>query len=198
MKTSTRPYRMTARAEATARTAERILDATVALFWESPTDRIVLDEVARRSGVSVQTVIRRFGGKDGLLAAATEREATRVREQRDRAPVGETSAAIEVLLDHYEELGDRVLRMLAEEQRHPAIRAVTDEGRSLHRDWCSRVFAPALARRSGAGRVRLLAQLVTLCDVHTWKLLRHDGGLSRQQTHTALLELLTPLVEEPR
>jgi AcrR family transcriptional regulator len=66
-----------------AATAERILDAAAGLFWEQPSGQIPLDEVAWRAGVTVQTVIRRFGDKDGLFAAAWEREAERVREQRD-------------------------------------------------------------------------------------------------------------------
>ena len=77
MKTA-RPYVMTSRAESAARTGERILDSAIALFWEQPTDRLSLDEVARRADVSVQTVIRRFGGKDGLLVAAGQREAERI------------------------------------------------------------------------------------------------------------------------
>ena len=73
--TSPRPYRMVARAANVVATGERILDATVEAFWKRPSDQISLDDVARRSGVSVQTVIRRFRGKDGLLAAAIERDA---------------------------------------------------------------------------------------------------------------------------
>ena len=42
----------------------------VAVFWQRPVDDIPLEEVARRAGVSLQTVIRRFGGKQELLAAA--------------------------------------------------------------------------------------------------------------------------------
>ena len=34
-----RPYRMVARAESAAATAERILDAAVEVFWELPGDR---------------------------------------------------------------------------------------------------------------------------------------------------------------
>src|SRR5262249_52553150 len=48
---------------------------------------------------------------------------------------------------------------------------------------------------AGAGRQRRLAQLVAVCDVYTWKLLRRDAGLSRQQTELALAELLNPLSE---
>ena len=192
---SRRPYRMVARAESAAATGERILDAAVEVFWELPGEQISLDEVARRAGVTVQTVIRRFGGRDGLFAAAAEREAERVRRQRDRAPVGDPRAAVRVLLDHYEGLGDRVLRLLAEEERVPRVRELADRGRAFHREWCARVFAPALGGHSRVERRRRLAQLVAICDVYSWKLLRRDAGLSRRQTELALGELLEPLLE---
>jgi AcrR family transcriptional regulator len=193
---SSRPYRMVARAESALATGERILDAAVEVFWESPTAQVSLEEVARRAGVSVQTVIRRFGGREGLVTAAGEREARRVREQREQAAVGDVHGAVRVLVDHYEELGERVLRMLSEEPRVPGLHEIADRGRALHRQWCARVFAPALAGRSGIERDRRLAQLVTVCDVYTWKLLRLDCGLSRRQTELALIELLQPLLEE--
>ena len=191
-----RPYRMVARAESAAATGERILDAAVQVFWELPGDQLSLEEVARRAGVTVQTVIRRFGGRDGLLAAAGEREAERVSRQREQAPVGDVAGAVRVLVDHYEELGERVLKMLSEEERVPGLREIADRGRALHRQWCARVFAPALGRRSGVERERRLAQLVAVCDVYTWKLLRLDCGLSRRQTELALVELLVPMLEE--
>ena len=187
---------MVARAEAAAATAERILDAAAEIFWERPTDQISLDDVAARAGVSVQTVIRRFGGKEGLLSAAVERESQRVSSQRDRAPVGDAAGAVTVLIDHYEALGDRVLKLLAEEERVPALREIADRGRALHRDWCARVFAPALDGLARVERQRRLAQLVAICDVYTWKLLRRDAGLSRRQTELALIEMLEPLLEE--
>jgi AcrR family transcriptional regulator len=187
---------MVARAESAAATGERILDAAVEVFWELPTAQVSLDEVARRAGVTVQTVIRRFGGREGLLRAAGEREAERVREQRDEAAVGDVHGAVGVLVGHYEELGERVLRMLSEEQRVPGLREIADRGRELHRQWCARVFAPALAARSGIERDRRLAQLVAVCDVYTWKLLRLDCGLSRRQTELALIELLQPMLEQ--
>ena len=193
--TQRRPYRMVARAEAAAATGERILDAAVETFRELSAETFSLEEVARRAGVSVQTVIRRFGGRDGLLAAAGEREAERVRRQRDEAPAGDAEGAVRVLVDHYEELGDRVLKMLAEEDRVPGLRQIADRGRSLHREWCARVFAPTLAGRAGVERRRRLAQLVAICDVYTWKLLRRDAGLSRRQTELALVELLESMME---
>jgi len=191
-----RPYRMDSRAQAAAATGERILDAAVKTFWEMPTDKVSLDEVARRAGVSVQTVIRRFGGRDGLMAAAGARESERVRRQRDEAPVGDVGAAVRVLVEHYELMGEPVLRMLAEEVRVPALSEIADAGRALHRDWCARVFPPALNGRTDVDRRRRLAQLVAVCDVYTWKLLRLDAGLSRRQTEIAMAELLNPMLEE--
>jgi AcrR family transcriptional regulator len=192
---SGRPYRMVARAESAAATGERILDAAVELFWERRLDHMTLDQVAQRAGVTSQTVIRRFGGKDGLIAAAGEREGRRVREQRDRAPAGDTEGAVRVLLDHYEQLGDRVMRLLAEEDTVPGMHEIVEDGRAAHRAWCERVFAPALARRAGTERARRLAQLAAVCDVYMWKLLRRDAGLSRGQTELALVELLEPILE---
>jgi AcrR family transcriptional regulator len=186
---------MVARAETTAATAERIIDAAVELFWESPGASVSLDEVAQRADVTVQTVIRRFGGRDGLIIAAAERETQRVGRQRDTAPVGDPAGAVRVLVDHYEDMGDRVVRLLAEELREPALRPAAERGRIFHRAWCARVFAPALATRSGVDHRRMLAQLVAVCDVYTWKLLRRDAGLSRRQTELAIVELLEPILE---
>ncbi len=186
---------MRARADAAAVTAGRILDAAVEVFWEVPSDKISLNEVARRAGVTVQTVIRRFGGREGLMAAAAVRETRRVEGQRDHASAGDVRGAVAVLVDHYEEMGDRVLKMLAEESRNRGIQEIAEQGRRVHREWCERVFAPALDRLGGAERHRRLAQLVAVCDVYTWKLLRRQAGLSRKQTELALNELLNPLLE---
>ncbi len=185
---------MVARAESAALTGERIIDAAVEMFFAEPARVISLDELADRAGVTVQTVIRRFGGREGLLAAAAEREAGRVREERDVAP-GDVEGAVRVLIEHYERTGDRVLRMLAEESRSQALREIVDRGRRLHRDWCASVFAPALEGLSAAERARRLAQLVAVCDVYTWMLMRRQSRLSCNQTALALLELLTPLTQ---
>jgi hypothetical protein len=84
--------------------------------------------------------------------------------------------------------------VLAEEHRTPSTAVILDRGRALHRDWCARVFAPALEGLPATERRRRLAQLVAVCDVYTWKLLRRDAALSRRQTELAMVELLTPIV----
>lgn len=175
-------------------TGERILDAAVAVFYQRPSEEISLADVATLAGVSVPTVIRRYGGKDGLLAAAAERESARIVAQRDQAAVGDVGGATRIIVAHYEELGDVVLRLLAEAERRPALREIADHGRDVHRRWCERVFAPVLTGRSGVERDRRLAQLISVTDVLTWKLLRRDRGLSRRQTELAVRELLEPLM----
>lgn len=191
-----RPYRMTARADAAAATGERILDAAAALFWELPTDQIVLAEVAARAGVTVQTVIRRFGGKEALLAATVERELARPRRERS-VPPDEPELAVAAILDHYEELGPGILRLLAAESTSPVLAEYAERGRQAHRDMCIAMFPSALAGLKGADRGRRLAQLMAVSDVSMWKLLHLDAGLSRRQTHLALLELLRPLLGNP-
>jgi AcrR family transcriptional regulator len=188
-----RTYRMTSRAETSRATGERILDAVTELFWEHPSEQIVLREVADRAGVTVQTVIRRYGGKEGLLAAAYDRGAAQTVAERSATP-GDVPGAVAALLQHYEHQGTRVLRLLAEEHASATAADFADRGRAMHRDWCRAVFASALEGLTGVEQQRRLAQLVAVCDVYTWKLLRRDAGLSLRQTEIAVHELLGPLL----
>jgi AcrR family transcriptional regulator len=190
---SERAYVMTERARSTQETGERILDATIALFAELPYAQLTLRAVAERADVTVQTVIRRFGDKEGLTVAAAARSRGHVSAQRSTAPVGDLLGAVDNLVTHYEEAGDLALRLLSEEQSSRQLAALAELGRTLHREWCACVFAPTLGRLRGADRARRAAQLVAICDVYTWKLLRRDAGLSQRQVATALIEMLEPL-----
>jgi AcrR family transcriptional regulator len=191
-----RPYRMRARAEAAAETRRRILGAVIELHGERFFDQVSLEDIAERAGVTVQTVIRRFGNKEQLIEAAAEEGKKQVERQRDQAPVGDIVGAVENLVDHYEEWGESALRLLAQEERVAAFRAVTEAGRALHHEWVERTFAPLLAKRTGEERRRLLAKLVAICDVYFWKLLRRDLGLSREQTELAIRETIFALEGE--
>ncbi|HET7272675.1 MAG TPA: TetR/AcrR family transcriptional regulator [Rubrobacter sp.] len=191
-----RVYRMGVRAEAAEETRRRILDAVIGLHMERYYDQISLDDVAKRAGVTVQTVLRRFGNKDRLIDASTEVARERVIGQRSEAPVGDVAGAVENIVDHYEAWGESALRLLAQEDRVPAFRKATDAGRAVHYEWVGRTFAPLLAERSGEARERLLAELVAVCDVYVWKVLRFDLGLGREQTELALREMIFALKGE--
>jgi AcrR family transcriptional regulator len=184
-----RAYRQTARAAATQATRDRILDAALALFWEAPDVEATLDAVAARAGVTVQTVIRHFAGRDGVVAAAAEREAARVAAERDpAAAAGDPRRAIADLVAHYERIGEGVLRMLADERRIPALATVAAQGRAFHHAWVSAVFADALDGLEPDVRRRRHAELAALTDVHVWKLLR-DGGLTPDEVTDSVVEL---------
>ena len=191
-----RPYRMRVRAEAAAETGRRILEATIELHRERYFDQVSLEDIAGRAGVTVQTVIRRFGNKERLIEAAAEEGTRQVSRQRYRAPIGDIEGAVKNLMDHYEEWGESALRLLAQEERVPAFREITDAARAFHHEWVERTFAPLIAEREGAARRRLLAELIAICDVYFWKLLRRDMGLSREQTQLALKETILALKGE--
>lgn len=185
---------MSARAEAAAETGRRILAAMQALFIEHPYDELTLAMVAHRAGVTLQTVLRRFGSKDGLLAAAAEEGRARIVTQRAEAPAGDVTGAVRNVFDHYEEWGRLSLRLLEQEDRVPQIGAFTREGRDLHAAWVERVFADALRGRRGSARTVRHAQLVALTDVYLWKLLRIDRGLPRPVAERAVTEMIEALL----
>src|ERR671916_1028597 len=191
-----RPYQMRVRAEAAAETGRRILEAVIELHTERFFDQVSFEDIAERAGVTVQTVIRRFGSKERLIEAAAEEGNRQVMHQRNQAPIGDIEGALKNLIDHYEQWGDSVMRLLAQEERVPAFRSVTDAGRALHYEWVERTFAPLLAERTGTARRRLSAELIAICDVYFWKLLRRDMGLSREQTELALKETILALKGE--
>lgn len=174
---------MGARAASARRTAERILDATVEQFTLRPYDEVSLQDVADSAGVTVQTVLRRFGSKGQLVAAASARALAQVRAERANAPSGDLDAALDNLAAHYEAWGDRVLRLLAQEDRVPEVRAVTEQGRRLHEEWARRVFGTL------GPEIRLEA-LLAATDVLVWKVLRRDRGLDAASYRRALDHLV--------
>lgn len=188
-----RPYRQTARAEASERTRASILAAAVALWREREWDDITLADIAARAGVTVQTVLRRFSNKDGVIDACIAERASGVEALRDRAVPGELPSILDALLAHYERDGDAVLRMLQVEARSPAVRRVTAHGRKVHRAWCERVFAPFLPRASARAYPARVDAFVAATDVYLWKLLRRDLGRDLDATRAVLDALLTAL-----
>lgn len=194
---SKRPYQMRARAKTTEATRVRILDAAETTIEELPFDEITLAAVAARADVSVQTVLRHFETRDKLLMASLLHAGSKIPPERQAVPVGDLEEIVDVLTHHYEQFGDRILRLLAQEDREPTARQLTDLGRAFHLEWCNQAFSPMLAGLRGAARERRVAQFVATTDIYVWKLLRYDQGLSRRQTKLALRELLEPLTKGP-
>jgi AcrR family transcriptional regulator len=188
---SKRKYRMVARAEAAAATRQRILAAAWRHFSEAGYEDVRLSDIASDAGVSAQTVHSAFGAKEQLFVSAWTWAIGPEGVRRERAPVGDVRRAVSLLYDSYELQGDASLRVLAEEDRIPAIREMTDAGRAWHRAWVERTFAPLLAGRRGPARERRLVALVVATDILVWKLLRREMGLDRTTAERIVTEMIT-------
>lgn len=184
---------MDKRAGAAAETAQAILTATIDLYWQLPIEDVTLAMIAERAGVTVQTVIRKFGNRDDVFTAAAEMARDQVESQRTVPSGADLATIVEILVDHYEIYGDNVMKMLSEESRLPVIAEIAKHGREVHRSWCDDTFSAEIAATRGAQRRRLRAQLVAVCDVYTWKLLRRDSGFSRKETEIAIAEMIAAL-----
>ena len=184
MKTTKR-YSMELRAAAAEATHERILVAAQEAFLERWYDEVTLAEVARCAGVSGQTVINHFGGKDQLFTAAHERLAQELVERRYNAEPGDVGQIVDALLDDYEVTGDSVVRLLALEEKVPALAPTIAGGRKGHREWVETMFqAP-----------ERVPELIVATDVYTWKLLRRDQGLSREETAAAIRHMVQAIID---
>jgi len=172
-----RGYDSSARDRATQERKERC----IALFAEKlATDwyrDITLEWIAEEAGITVPTLLRYFGSKEGLLEQATAWQAAMHVTMRT-APSGDISANIAGIVESYEQLGDYSLRMLAQEERFEVIRIYTDTGRQGHRQLVETGFAPFLANLGPDERTHMLDELVTALDLYVWKVLRRDRGRS--------------------
>ena len=188
MKT-TRTYTMRARAEQAERTRARILDAAIELSAERPIAACTLPAVVERAQVSVQTILRIFGTREGLFEAARAHGEAAVRAERLADP-DDVEASLDSLADHYELRGDAALLLLGQESWEPFAARITASGKRFHREWVESVFARTLERLSGTRRIEGLDLLVAATDVTTWKLWRRDRALGRDETLARMRELV--------
>jgi AcrR family transcriptional regulator len=189
--TDKRRYRMVARAEAAAVTKQRILTAAWSQFAGRPYEDVRLADVAAEAGVSVQTLHAHFGMKEGLFVAAWRHTIGPEGARRDAASVGDVRGAVHLLYESYELRGDAALHLLAEEDRIPAVREMTDAGRAWHRAWVERTFAPLLEGLADPEREHRLIALVVATDLLVWKLLRREMGLDRKTAEQIVTEMVT-------
>jgi len=190
-----RRYTQTARAVSAEATAQHIVDAFLERLMRQWFDEITLEAVARDAGVTVQTVVRRFGGKEGLLSSAVKTFAVQVNARRT-TPQGNIERIVDKLLKDYELTGDSVIRLLALESRHAALKEVLDFGRSEHRRWVSGAFEESLGTLDEEQRERSLDALIIATDVYSWKLLRRDMKRSLESTAKAMRSLIEATITQ--
>jgi AcrR family transcriptional regulator len=188
-----RPYKQAARAQAKERTRDALLDAAAEEFFAGGTLG-TLEGLASKVKVTKQTLLRHFGSKEGLFQQALERSASEVLDQRWSVPVGDVEGAVENLLEHYEEWGERGMRLEAWQISPTPFARLARMGRRIHAEWVDYAFAPWLAAREESGRARLRAQLIAICDVQVWWVLTHYLKLDRDEVKASLVEMVEKLV----
>ena len=193
--TASRSYTKVARARAEERTRTALLDAADAAFFDGRWAQTSLAEMATTAGVTKQTLLRHFGSKDGLLEEAWARGMQQVRDQRWGAPTNDLPGAVDNLLDHYEEVGERAMKIAAYTGGGGDLTELGRVARQLHYDWVDHAFGTWLARLGRKRRARCRAALIALCDVHTWWLLSHDLGLARAEVRATLIQSIEGLLE---
>jgi AcrR family transcriptional regulator len=187
-------YRLGKRAISRDRTRQVIVDAAEELWFERWYDDVGLREVAERAGVALQTVVNHFGSMGGLLAAVAGNVAARIDPRRDEVVAGDVAGSVAMIIDEYEEIGDAVFRMIALEARVEELTPLLALGRGVHRAWVERVYAEWLPE-PGPERERRTVMLIAATDVLTWKILRREQELSRDDAELAMRETVSALIE---
>lgn len=187
-----RTYDMTNRAQSASRTRERIVSATEKLLATGSIEDVTLLAIAEGSGVTVQTVLRHMGSRDGCFRAVGERVQQRVWRQRESSAPGDVAGAIAGLMAHYEADGRLVLNLLAQESRDAFAAEAVGRGRDYHRAWADRCLGPLLRERDE----QALDALVAATDLYVWKLLRLDLGRSAAESEAVITRLVHAVLED--
>jgi AcrR family transcriptional regulator len=183
-----RNYQMKKRAASSVQTARDIYTATVELWHERSIKDITLDAIAARAGVSIRTIIRRFGSKKGLFEACIQN--TEPESEREKATVGNIEEAIHYLLMDYETHGDALIKTLAIEDELEVAHMTLTSGRKYHRAWCARIFAPFLSSNDDIAYEQTLRCFVAATEFYLWKLMRRDLKHSFEETKETFLKLV--------
>jgi AcrR family transcriptional regulator len=189
-----RRYRQTRRAEASAETARRIVEAAIELHGTVGPARTTVSAIAERAGVERLTVYRHFPGEEQLYRACVTHGWERLPPPNQRAwakisdPEERLRTALTELYAYYRDVGDALLVIVRDFRHVPMLAALNapylagwDEMRAvLARGWKTR----------GRRRQALTAAIAHSLDPSTWESLVRRQSLREEDA----VELLVRLV----
>src|SRR6476620_10130057 len=143
MKSSSRTYQQSKRADSTRDNRATIIEVATEQFLTRNYEDVTLQSLSEASGVSRQTILNHFGSKEGVLEVVGQQ----LTQARRGAPRGDVRAALGLLVDNYERMGDANIRMLAIEGTVEVAAKLLREGREGHQAWLAEVFAEQLPAR---------------------------------------------------
>ncbi len=188
-----RVYRQGKRARSARATRDKVLKAAIACFGEDHYDRVTLKHVAEVAGVGLQTVIRSIGSKEQLFAAAAQQLLEDATSRFEDLPK-DARSAVNLLAELYEEWGDRSARIMAQEDRVPAVRDFLQRGRVIQSAWFDTHFDDALTGLTPSDRKRRIAALLAVCGGRTWHVLRNLHGQSKAEAVETIVEMIDALL----
>jgi AcrR family transcriptional regulator len=189
-----RPYRQTARAEATQDLRSRIVQAFLSALKVQWLDDITLDDVAEKARTTRQTIIRMFGGKEGLLKAAVEIWPADV-EAQVRTPECKTVEALAAaMVGMLEEFGNMYLRVLSLAPRYPDLNHFVALGRARHRQWFTDTLTPLLEGRDSSEIAQIINECLIASDTYSWSLLRHSFGKSAEEAQSTITDMMNKAI----
>jgi len=192
---TTRKYEMGVRAKAAETTSEEIIRVVGELWMKYSIHEITLHMVAQNAGVTVMTILRKFGSKEGLFEAAIRTDTAGIQDVRKESQAGNINQAISILMKEYEYAGQAVIRTLAVENDLPVAAKILKKGRELHKEWCQRIFAQYLPESNDKEYQIMLGTFYAATDIYKWKLLRIDLGYSKEETEKIFIKTVRGIIE---
>jgi AcrR family transcriptional regulator len=192
---TTRKYEMGVRTKAAEMTSKEIIRVVGELWIKYSIHEITLQMIAQNAGVTVMTILRKFGSKEGLFEAAIKTDTAGIQDVRNKSQAGNVNQAISILMKEYEYAGPAVIRTLAIENDLPVAAKILKKGRELHREWCQRIFAQYLPASNDKEYGITLGAFYAATDVYKWKLLRIDLGYSKEETEKIFIKTIRGIIK---
>jgi len=190
--------RVDGRALRRERSLERIAEAYLDLLTEGAL-RPTADQLAARAGVSRRLIFSCYANLEELFAAVITRQAARLQTLVEAAEGPGTFEVrvrrfVKARVDLYEEIAPVRRAALLSPHGSPRIREALAAFRAHKRAQATRVFAPELARWSGAAGRQRRAAAHALTSFSGWSALHVEQGTSSAETRAILRRALRALL----